>query len=546
MNTILGQLKVVTYSGPADWASKKRRLENDSAQAGMFDPRITPYFLDAYAAFADPRVEKITIGCGAQMGKTDFLLNLAGYTLDVLPSPIMFIEPTQRLAESISTDRFARMARNAGLHSDSREKVSEKSYNGTKIIFAWASSASQLCSHPVRVILLDELNQMKNNINGQGSPYALAEARTTTYVTRKIVAASTPTIDGLSAINKLYDTATCYKWAVPCDRCKNYLIPCLQILRWTDTVDSAWLECPTCKGRIYKCNNQQGKYILVKSGPPNHVGYWISGLASPFRSLVQAAEQYVSAKMDSQETLKTCINTVFGETYTVERDKLDTQTLLLAKEFPPVDAKITRTCGVDVQDSALYYAIRAWASNGTSWQIAYGQLDGYTDQPQVWDDLEEVLNAYAVRLTCVDGGYQTPSVYAFCDRLPGRVIPCKGRQQQESPVRERDRHTKYGYSPGQSKVFNFDDGYFKRDLFSRIRGGSYKFLPTVGTDYLQQLMAEEQQFVNNKWIWVQLHKDNHYLDAEKLSLISNYVLLQYSGTSSVKRHRQVVDKGLSF
>ena len=546
MGKLAGTLSVETFDSPASWAAKKRRLGNDSAQAGLFDPNLTPYLNDAYKAFIDPTVRKITICCGAQMGKTDFLLNLAGYSLDITPKTIMVVEPTQKLAESISNDRFKKMAASVGLRPEGKPKVSEKHYNGTKIIFAWASSASQLCSHPVCVILMDELNQMKTNVDGQGSPYTLAEARTTTYPNSVIVTASTPTLAEFSAINKLYETATTYKWAVPHKECGNLVIPSFSSFRWTEidgVCTDAWIECPHCRKELREIDNAHGEHILTKKGPPDHVGYWISGLVSPFRTLKQAGQRYLDAINDSEETLKTCINTVFGETYALRTEKIDALSIELNKQFCPKEKGIIYTLGVDVQQDSLYYVVRGWRKD-ESWQVAYNQILGYTDCNEVWSAVEDIIGRYSISLAAIDSGYNTPVVYSFCDRNRGRAIPCKGRQTMEVPIKERDRNQKYGYDPRQSKLFLFDDTYFKNILFSRIKAGVFHTLPTITTDYIEQLTSEELQQKSNKWIWVQVKDDNHYLDCEKLTILANEVLKHHKINQQVAKNRAIIDLGV--
>lgn len=532
-------MAVETFDSPAHWAAKKRRLGNDSAQAGLFNNDLTPYMQLPYEAFLSPDVRKITICCGAQMGKTDFLLNLAGYTLDVDPKTIMFVEPTEKLAQSISSDRFAKMAKSVGLRTEGKSKVSEKHYNGTKVIFAWASSASQLVSHPVCIVLIDERDQMKANVDGQGDPYALAEARTTTYPNHKIVATSTPTLRGSSAIYKLFMSSNAYKWAIPCSYCRNLFIPCFELFRWLDTngiVSDAWLECSACKKEVRMIDNLGGGYVKIRQGPTDHLGFWISGLVSPFRTLKQAAQQYLDAKNDSEETLKTCVNTVFGELYEAKGEKLDIAFIDQAKQFCKTDTIQYYTMGVDVQKDSLYYVIRAWQES-TSWQYLYGQISGDTDDDQTWQSLDDLINKHKPKLTAIDSGYRTASVFNFCDNHRGITVPCKGSQNVTSLIFPKDRDLKYSGGrvlPHVSKVFHYDDSYFKKLLFTSIKNGRHWLLPTITKEYIDQLTAEELQLNGNKWVWVDIRPDNHYLDCEKLNIVAYEILQKFNSNKAPK------------
>ena len=54
-------------------------------------------------AISDKRTEKIVMMYGAQLSKTEILLNTFGYYADYDPAPIMYLMPTLKLAEDFST-----------------------------------------------------------------------------------------------------------------------------------------------------------------------------------------------------------------------------------------------------------------------------------------------------------------------------------------------------------------------------------------------------------------------------------------------------------
>jgi phage terminase large subunit GpA-like protein len=53
-------------------------------------------------AFDDPRYRRVVLCCGAQMGKTDALLDLIGERLDDRPVPILYVAPSKEFC----TDQF--------------------------------------------------------------------------------------------------------------------------------------------------------------------------------------------------------------------------------------------------------------------------------------------------------------------------------------------------------------------------------------------------------------------------------------------------------
>lgn len=60
-------------------------------------------------AVTDPKVRTVTVMAPTQEFKSELLLNAAGYFSHQDPSPILFIQPTDKLAESFSKDRLQPM-----------------------------------------------------------------------------------------------------------------------------------------------------------------------------------------------------------------------------------------------------------------------------------------------------------------------------------------------------------------------------------------------------------------------------------------------------
>ncbi len=62
-------------------------------------------------AVNDPAIEIIVVMSGAQIGKTEILLNILGYYIAQDPSPILILQPTPVMAQALSKDRMAPMLR---------------------------------------------------------------------------------------------------------------------------------------------------------------------------------------------------------------------------------------------------------------------------------------------------------------------------------------------------------------------------------------------------------------------------------------------------
>ena len=63
-------------------------------------------------AFTEVGVEEVVAMTSAQVGKSEILLNVAGYSIDHSPGPIMILQPNAKpMGESFSKDRLAAMIR---------------------------------------------------------------------------------------------------------------------------------------------------------------------------------------------------------------------------------------------------------------------------------------------------------------------------------------------------------------------------------------------------------------------------------------------------
>ena len=58
-------------------------------------------------ACSDPEIKEVIVQAGAQLGKSEILLNIIGYFIDYEPCPILMLQPTESMAQAFSKDRIA-------------------------------------------------------------------------------------------------------------------------------------------------------------------------------------------------------------------------------------------------------------------------------------------------------------------------------------------------------------------------------------------------------------------------------------------------------
>ena len=160
---------------------------------------------------------------------SEIQLNMMGYAIDNDPGPILYVQPTESMAEDYSKRRVAPMIAacprlrekvNAAKGRDSGNTISMKTFPGGSLAIIGSNSPAELASRPVRYIFMDETDRFPASAGTEGDPQELAERRTETFRSnRKIVKTSTPTIKGKSSMERSYMNGTQEEWHTQCPNC---------------------------------------------------------------------------------------------------------------------------------------------------------------------------------------------------------------------------------------------------------------------------------------------------------------------------------------
>lgn len=486
-------------------------------------------------AAVNPLYRRIVFVCGSQQGKTDSFLNIIGQRLDDDPAPILYVGPTRSNVEKVIEPRITKMLRSA---SSLWEKVAKgklntkthKTISGVSLRLGWAGSPTELASQEAALALLDELDRMDADVGNEGSPLALAEARTETYPDGKSIVTSTPTEgnvgtkthesglthwevaepeDVQSSIWKLWQDGTRFEWAWPCPECGEYFIPRFELLKWPEestpqrALREARLACPHCGSLIEdgRKNEMNARGVYVAPGqsvnpdgtlegdfePNETCSFWVSGLCSPFRSWGQRASAFLEAvRSGDQARVKAVINTRFGELYKVAGDAPPWEQVReliqpYTPEQPPEDIALV-TAYVDVQKDRLIYAIRGWGYSLESWGLGTGEIWGATEHDQVWMELAKLrdlqFGGHSIRMLGIDSGYRPGvkfrrpdnQIYTFCRQYSGWAVPTKGHDRQEKPIKPSyiDVTLRGKTYKRGLQLWHLDSDYFKSFVHARL------------------------------------------------------------------------------
>lgn len=480
----------------SQWADQNRILDNTSPEPGPWRTDRTPFLreiMDSLTPSCD--CERVVFIKSAQCGATESLLNVCGYLMHHAPAPTLLIQPTVEMAKRFSKQRLDAMIGASPVlkdrvknprSRDSGNTILQKEFTGGVLILTGANSAVGLRSLPAKYVLCDELDGWPADADGEGDPFTLAVKRTVAFgKQRKILAISTPTIEGISRIESLYKGSDQRRYFVPCPYCDHF-----QTLVWSGVVwdegqpDTARYRCEGCGELI--ANHEKtgmlarGEWRATAPGDGRTRGYHISAIYSPvgWPAWGELAREFIEANK-LRETLQVFVNTVLGETWRdenslpVEAETLYSRREPFAAEVPAGAALLT--AGVDVQDDRLEMELVGWGRDEESWSLGYFVLYGDTGQPEVWADLDKLLARQwqhesglnlPISATCIDSGHETSMVLDFTrPRLGRRIYAIKGVSGFGRPI--WPRRSSKGANRAEFFLVGVDTG--KERVYSKLR-----------------------------------------------------------------------------
>lgn len=501
----------------------------------------------------------------AQTGKSEALLNLIGYHIDLDPAPILIMQPSLEMARAFSQDRIT-----AGLidttpclrgkvadakAKDSGNTILSKSFPGGHVTLVGSNSPASLASRPIRIVMCDEVDRYPASAGEEGDPIALAKKRSATFWNRKIMLTSTPTVKGASRIESAYEESDQRRYFVKCPHCGDSFAMTWHHVHWDEgNPKSACVVCEHCGVHWSDSDRhnavRHGEWIAT--APFNGVaGFHLNALISPWVILSDLVEEFVSAKKDPMR-LRTFINTALAETWEEQGDTVDEHTVAKRRENYegiPEDV-VMLTAGVDVQDDRLEVEIVGWGMGEESWSIDYRVIYGDPSSPRIWGQLDEIIQSkydhpmgeeLTIRATCVDsGGHHTRAVYNYAKTRAGfRVFAIKGVGGEGKPIVGRASRNNVGKIP----LYAVGVDTAKELHYARLKidepGPGYCHFPAVrDEEYFKQLTAEKLVTKYHKGYprrtWVKTRTRNEALDV-RVYAIAAFAILNINMDSLARR-----------
>lgn len=569
----------------SQWADQRRIIAPGSPEPGRWRTDRTPYLREIMDAASDPSVEIAVLEMSSQVGKTEVLLNVAGFFVDADPAPQLFVMPTLELADSFASSRFQKTVEvsphlldriGKAAERDSGNRMREKQYPGGDIVFAGANSPASLASRPRRVVLMDEVDKFKSFIGKDGDPIGQAIQRTQNFWNRKILLASTPTLESESEIDAWFKRSDQRHFHCPCPDCGEY-----QPLEWEqvdwpgrDTPEARFADATyTCKhcGSLW---NQRSVALSVRAGrwvahnPGSEIrGYHIWAIYSPWVTMTQLAKEWAAASgNDSKE--QAFNNLKLGRVHTPTKAAATTAAMLMARreDYGPTRIPLGVVCVTafaDVQADRIEVQYLGWAAGDEKFVLDYQVLWGDVTAPSTWERLDRELltrefphpdGALPLEAIGIDAGNWQQIVLEFVRIRRQAFRPFYAVKGVAGQGRQLWRESGEKFKAGAKLYLSgVDDG--KTTLMQELAAGPTKDDPTLRfrvhfpahleEGYFKQLVESERvrvEYVNGRPVrkWVQLSgRRNEALDtfvgcmAVRHALSINYEarLQARSGTS---------------
>lgn len=595
---IAGALAEVIRPGeqiaPSGWAAKHFILPDGEYRGQKIDFERTPHIVEPLDMLGpDSAVNEVGVMKCAQSAFTTMLQCSLGHRIDCDPCDMMVVQPTDGALTAFNSTKLNRMIEMTEVlggkpdgrggfiggkvypqtsRSGAGSTTYEKKFPRGSLSLALASSPADLRLKTIKIAYCDEIDEYADDLDHQGDPLDLIAGRQISFLasrTWKRAYVSTPTVKGVSKVEKVYERGDRRRWHVECPQCRERFP-----FEWNAPFDRGTYGLKFNKGYPYEpyyvaqcCGAlieawqktavyRTGRWVATAPGPGKIPTYHFDALASPFVPWDEIAKAFVEAGEDPSK-LKAFWNLYLGLPYDVTGDAPDFELLMQRREayepncIPP--GALLLTAAADVQMRGIYVEVVAWAPDQQSWTVYADYLDGATTDVDAGAFAEltklylrEWPDAYGRRWRLdeflIDSGYRTDVVYEWTRRHPGTKatkgidgwskVPLGAATDQD--VDYRGRKFKGGAKLRLVGTWPLKSKFYTYAALTPIVQGSTLFHPPgychfgafLDDNYFRQItseyLAEETIRGRTQKKWKERSRANHWLDCRVGNLAGSH------------------------
>lgn len=505
-----------------------------SNEHGPYRTSRTPHAREVMRALSDNHpCKRVVVMAASQMLKTQCGLNWLGASIHQSPSNFLWLMPTGKLAKRIASriDKTIQAVpqlrdRVATPHSrDATNNTDTKEYIGGTLFIATAGAAANLSEVPARRVLFDEVDRAETNVNGEGDPIELAEARQTTFErNRKAYYPSSPTIEGESIIQGLFKRGTQRHALADCIHCGHAQPLEFERLIRSEDGQNAYYPCIECGALMSEGDKTRmflrGAWSEGSAGDGSTESFTISALFLPYGWVpwIALMRQYdqAKAKLDegSEEAMIVFYNTRLASCWVRAKEATRYDELMQRAEpyklgTVPMGGLVL-TAAIDTQPDRLELKVVAWGEGMECWIVDYQIILGDPSEDATWARADAMLQSkyrhshgqmLGISACFIDsGGSNTQDVYNYTGPRRRRYIyAIKGASRPDRPVlsskptlvdiNHRGKSEKRGAQLWFVGTDTAKDYLAAR--WKRLTGpGAVHFSTDLAEDYFKQLTAE--------------------------------------------------------
>lgn len=511
-----------------EWSDRYMIIPKDSGanEYGKYRTSRTPHARMIMQVLSDNHpCKRVALMGASQMLKTQVGLNWFAASVHQSPANFLWILPTGKLAKRTST----RIAKTISAVPELRERVAAprsrdsvntidtKEYIGGALYVVTAGAAANLSEVPARRVLFDEVDRAAQNVNGEGDPVELGEARQTTFErNRKAYYPSSPTITGESIIERLYNRGTRREALADCVHCGHAQPLLFELLQMSEDGQHAMYPCVECGAFMYETDKNKmfarGAWSEGVAGDGETESFTISGLFLPYGWIPWKAlvKQYQKAEEKlaegSEEAMIVFYNTRLARSWERKKEQTKASELRARAESYKLGTVpkggLILTAAIDTQPDRLELKVVAWGEAMENWIVDYQVLFGSPSETDVWERTDAILKSryrheggrmLPISAAFIDsGGANTQDVYNYTARRQHlHIYSIKGASSPNKPILSAKPSMVDLNWQGKSERHGAKLWFIGTDTAKDYFAGRYKLASGPGATHFSEDLPEE-------------------------------------------------------